>query len=248
MNTRKLAAAAVTKLGEGRSVMGNALRTTLIAGTVLSGIISVTVGTASAAEVDGNLTLAPTSTFDANSMGHVRVSDVRQGSRAAQISFDVPKDWVVQNEQTLYESGFIVPPEPLFALVASPAPAPSSFVLQASAAPWLFVTVEDPTMMLPPSQTYKLMPEYLVQAEPGYYGAKVKTLVAHHSVHQGGLSGSTAALMVVSLAGSTSFDELAYEKGGQLWLIAAGCSASCYDNNGTVITQIVDGVRVGTAA
>ena len=92
------------------------------------------------------------------------------------------------------------------------------------------------------------MPQYLVQAEPGYYGAKVKTLVAHHPVHQGGLSGSTAALMVVSSTGSTSFDELAYEKGSQLWLIVAGCSASCYDNNRTTITQIVNGVRVGTSA
>jgi hypothetical protein len=173
---------------------------------------------------------------------------VHEGSNIAQIAFDVPDNWVVQNEQTLFEVGFIVPPEPLFALVASPAPASSSFVLEASTAPWLFVTVEDPTSMLPPSQTYELIPQYLVQAEPGYAGARVKTLVAHHPVHQGGLSGSTAALMVVSSAGSTSFDELAYEKGSQLWLIVAGCSASCYDNNRTTITQIVNGVRVGTSA
>ena len=176
------------------------------------------------------------------------VNELHEGSKAARISFGVPNSWVVQNEQTLFETGFIVPPEPLFALVASPAPAPSSFVLEASAAPWLFVTVEDPTSVLPPSQTYKLVPQYLVQAEPGYSGAKVKTLVAHRSVHQGGLSGSTAALVVISSAGSTSFDELAYEKGSQLWLIVAGCSASCYDKNRTTITQIVDGVRVGTSA
>jgi len=173
---------------------------------------------------------------------------VREGSAAAQISFEVPKDWVVQNETELFISGFIVPPEPLFALVASPARAPSDIVLEASAAPWLFVTVEDPPSMLPPSQTYELVPQYLVQAEPGYSSATVKTLVAHHSVHQGGLSGSTAALMVVSRAGSTSFDELAYEKDGQLWIVVAGCSSSCYDNNRTTITQIVNGVRVGKAA
>ncbi len=140
------------------------------------------------------------------------VNDAHEGSKAAQISFDVLKHWVVQNEQTLFEVGFIVPPEPLFALVASPAAAPSSFVLEASTAPWLFVSVEDPTSLLPPSQTYELIPQYLVQAEPGYSGATVKTLVAHHSVHQGGLIGSTAVLTVVSSAGSTSFDELAYEK------------------------------------
>jgi hypothetical protein len=173
---------------------------------------------------------------------------VHEGSAAAQISFDVPKDWVVQNETELFISGFIVPPEPLFALVASPARAPSDIVLEASAAPWLFVTVEDPTVMLPPPQTYELVPQYLLQAEPGYSGAAVKTLVAHHSVHQGGLSGSTAVLVVVSPSGSTSFDEVAYEKGSQLWLIVAGCSASCYDNNRTTITQIVNGVRVGKAA
>jgi hypothetical protein len=72
--------------------------------------------------------------------------------------------------------------------------------------------------------------------------------VAHHSVHQGGLSGSTATLTVVSSAGSTSFDELAYEKGSQLWLIVGGCSVSCYDQNRATITQIVNGVRVGTSA
>ena len=112
-------------------------------------------------------------------------------------------------------------------LVASPSQAPSSFVLEASPAPWLFVTVEDVPRILPPSQTYELVPQYLLQAEPGYYGAEVKTLVAHHPVHQGGLSGSTAAVTLVSSVGSTSFDELAYEKGGQLWLIVAGCSATC---------------------
>jgi len=176
------------------------------------------------------------------------VNDVHEGSLAAQISFGVPQDWVVQNEQELLISGFIVPPEPLFALVASPSQAPSSFVLEASPDPWLFVTVEDVPRILPPSQTYELVPQYLLQAEPGYYGAEVKTLVAHHSVHQGGLSGSTAALMVVASAGSTSFDELVYERGSQLWLIVAGCSASCYDNNQATITQIVNGVRVGTAA
>jgi hypothetical protein len=192
--------------------------------------------------------LLVTALFDALAHLGAVVADVHEGSTAAQISFGVPKSWVVEDEQTLFEQGFIVPPEPLFALVASPAPTPSSFVLEASTAPWLFVTVENPTSMLPPSQTYELVPRYLAQAEPGYSDAKVKTLVAHHPLHQGGLSGSTAALMVVSSAGSTSFDELAYEKGGQLWLIVAGCSASCYDNNRTTITQIVNGVRVGTAA
>ena len=117
-------------------------------------------------------------------------ANVHEGSLAAQISFGVPEDWVVQNEQELLTSGFIVPPEPLFALVASPSPGPSSFVLEASSAPWLFVTVEDPTSMLAPSQAYELMPQYLVQTEPGYSNAKVETLVAHRSVHQGGLSAS----------------------------------------------------------
>jgi len=173
---------------------------------------------------------------------------VHEGSLAAQISFGVPESWVVQNEHELLIAGFIVPPEPLFTLVASPSQAPSSFVLEASSAPWLFVTVEDIPAILPPSQAYELVPQYLLEAEPGYSGATVKTLVAHRSVHQGDLSGSTAALMVVSSAGTTSFDEVVYEKSSQLWLIVAGCSASCYDSNWTTIVQIVNGVRVGTAA
>ena len=70
--------------------------------------------------------------------------------------------------------------------------------------------------MLSPSQTYELVPEYLEQDEPGYSAATVKTLVAHHAVYQGGgLRGSAAALTVVSGAGSTSFEELVYEKGGR---------------------------------
>jgi hypothetical protein len=178
-------------------------------------------------------------------------NDVHEGSKTAQISFGVPRDWVVENEQELVGQGFVVPPEPLFALVASPTPTPSNLVLEPSAVPWLFVTVEDPNIKVPPSQTYELMPQYLMEHanQTGYPGTAVETLVAHHSVHQGGLSGSAAALMVAPPgATSTSFDEVAYEKGNQLWLIAAGCSASCYDNNRATITQIVNGVLVGTAA
>jgi hypothetical protein len=81
--------------------------------------------------------------------------------------------------------------------------------------------------MPPPSQTYELLPQYLMQAEPGYSGARIKTLVSHHCVHQSGLNGSAAALTVVSSAGSTSFDELAYKQGSQFWLIVGGCSVSC---------------------
>jgi hypothetical protein len=54
--------------------------------------------------------------------------------------------------------------------------------------------------------------------------------------------------MVVSPAGSTGFYELAYGKGSGLWLVLAGCSASCYGNNHTSITQIVSSVRLGTAS
>jgi hypothetical protein len=195
--------------------------------------------------------LLTTVLFGALAQSGAVVGYVHEGSTPAQISFGVPKDWVVQNEQTLFESGFIVAPEPLFALVASPAPTPSYVVLEASASPWLFVTVEDPKIEVPPSQTYELLPGYLVDHanQTGYAGAKVKTLVAHHSVHQGGLSGSAAALSVISPGAiSTSFDELAYEKGRQLWLIAAGCSAFCYDKNQATLTQIVSGVQVGTSA
>jgi len=176
------------------------------------------------------------------------VNDALEGSSAAQISFDVPKTWVVENEQQLSVAGFIVPPDPLFALVASPLQASSSFVLEASPAPWLFVTVEDVPNVVPPAQAYELVPQYLMGAEAGYSDADVKTLVAHHAVHQGGLSGSTAALMIVSSAGSTSFDEVVYEKATRLWLVVAGCSSSCYDKNQPTITQIVSSVRVGTAA
>jgi hypothetical protein len=155
-----------------------------------------------------------------------------------QRSLRCPRGLGRPNEQELSTSGFTVPLASLFAQVASPSQAPSSFVLEASSAPWLLVTVEDVPPIEPPSQAYKLVPQYLVQAEPGYSGATVKTLVAHHPVHQGGLSGSMAALTVVSSVGSTSFDELAYENNGQLRLIVAGCSASCYDSNLTTIVQI----------
>ena len=158
---------------------------------------------------------------------------VHEGNLAAQFSFGVPDDWVVQNEQELSTSGFIVPPAPLFALVASPSQAPSSVVLEASSAPWLFVTVEEVPPIEPPSQLASWCPNIWCRLSPVIPAPTVKTLVAHHFAHQGGLSVSTAVSHGRGpSAGSTSFDELAYEKNGQLWLIVAGCSASCYDSNG----------------
>ncbi len=174
-------------------------------------------------------------------------NELHEHSKPAQISFDVPGAWVVDDEQELFEAGFIVPPEPLYALVASPAKTPAFVAFNPSSVPWLFVTVETDNDLLPPSQLYELAPEYLEELGTGSGPAstEVKTLVAHHPVHQGGLSGSAAALTVVSTAGNTSIDDLAFEKGSELWLVIAGCSASCYDNNQPTIKQIVSSVRVG---
>ncbi len=171
--------------------------------------------------------------------------------KPAEISFNVPKAWVIDNENTLFGQGFIVPPEPLYALVASPGPAaPSHNAFNPSPVPWLFVTVETDDNLLPPSQLYELAPDYLQNLANDNPGSttSVKSLVAHHPLQQGGLTGSAAAMTVASPGGGTSIDELAYEKGDMLWLVIAGCSASCYDKNQPAITQIVDSVRVGTAA
>ena len=54
--------------------------------------------------------------------------------------------------------------------------------------------------------------------------------------------------MVASTFGNTSFDELTYEKRNELWLVVAGCAASCYNINRTTLTQIMSFVRVGSAA
>lgn len=170
--------------------------------------------------------------------------------KPAQIAFDVPKGWVMDNEQTLFEQGFIVPPMPLYALVASPSSFPSHNAFNPSSVPWLFVTVETDADLLPPSQLYELAPEYLQYVANDSPGAttSVKSLVPHHPVQQGGLTGSAAAMTVASPGGGTSIDELAYEKGDRLWLVIAGCSAPCYEKNQTTITQTVESVRVGTAA
>jgi len=180
----------------------------------------------------------------------VPAQNLHVSCKPGQIAFDVPKAWVIDNEQTLFEQGFIVPPEPLYALVASSAPVPSHEAFNPSSVPWLFVTVETDDDLLPPSELYKLAPDYLqylASDGPGV-GTSVKNLVPPHLVQQGGLSGSAAALTVALPGGQTSIDELAYEKGDRLWLVIAGCSASCYDQNQTRITQIVDSVRVGTAS
>ena len=168
----------------------------------------------------------------------------------AQIAYDVPKDWAVDNEKALFEAGFIVPPEPLYALVASPTPTPASVALNASAVPWVFVTVETDKDLLPASELYELAPEYLqsLAKESGNPATAVKALAPHRPVRQGGLNGSAAAIMVVSAAGSTSFDEVAYEKGDQIWMVIAGCSATCYGQDYTSITHVVNSVKVGTAA
>jgi hypothetical protein len=88
-------------------------------------------------------------------------NEVREHSGPAQISFAVPGAWVVDDEQELFEVGFIVPPDPLYALVASPAEMPAYVALNPSSVPWLFVTVETDDDLLPPSQLYELAPEYL---------------------------------------------------------------------------------------
>ncbi len=176
--------------------------------------------------------------------------NLHESCQPAQIAFDVPKTWVTDNEQALVEQGFIVPPRPLYALVASPAPLPSHKAFNPSSVPWLFVTVEDDDDLLPPSELYELAPEYLQYLGSASPGAttSVKSLVAHHLVQQGGLNGSAAALTVASPGGATSIDEQAYEKGDRLWLVIAGCSASCYEKYQTTISEIVESIRVGTAA
>jgi hypothetical protein len=47
--------------------------------------------------------------------------------KAVHIAFDVPRTWTIDNEEALFEQGFIVPPEPLYALVTSPGPLPSHY-------------------------------------------------------------------------------------------------------------------------
>jgi hypothetical protein len=175
---------------------------------------------------------------------------VHETDKPAQISFNLPKNWVVDDEQTLFEVGFIVPPEPMYAVVASPNRTPYTQALLASSSPWALVTVETVSVTLPPAETYELAPSYLerLAANTGNSVTTLKTLVPHRPVHDGGLSGSTAATTVVSPGGSTSVDDLAYEKGGQLWLIVVGCSTSCYGQNSLTIEKIVNSVRVGTDA
>ena len=182
--------------------------------------------------------------------GVVPVGVQRERNEPAQIAFDVPGAWVVDNEPTLFQVGFIVPPMPLYALVASPTKTPASVALNASAVPWLFVTVETDRDLLPAPQLYKLAPEYLesLASESGNPVSAVDSLAPHHPVQQGGLNGSAAALMVVSPMGNTSFDELAYEKGNKIWMVVAGCSSACYEQNLGSIKRIVASVRVGSAA
>jgi len=177
-------------------------------------------------------------------------TEVHESCKPAQISYNLPKNWVVNNEQTLFQVGFIVPPMPMYAVVASPSATPYRDALLPSSAPWVLVTVENVSATLPPAETYELTPEYLQQlaTQSGPANTKVVTLVPHRSVQEGGLSGSTSAVTVIAPGGSTSVDDVAYEKGNQLWLIIAGCSTSCYTHHRAAIVQIVNSVRVGTVA
>jgi hypothetical protein len=74
------------------------------------------------------MTLGPTkllpalAVFTALVHGAAQAQNLHVTCKPAQIAFDVPKAWVIDNENTLFEQGFIVPPEPLYALVASPGP------------------------------------------------------------------------------------------------------------------------------
>ena len=171
-------------------------------------------------------------------------------NRPAQISVDVPRNWVVSDELTLWEQGFVVAPMPLYALVASPSTTPSHAALNPSSVPWLFVTVETDENTLPSGQLYQLVPNYLesLLTQSGSSVTGVKTIMPHHPLHLGGLNGSGAALTVVSPAGSTSVDEAAYASGGKLWMVIAGCSEACYESNVSQITHIVNSLSVGKAA
>jgi hypothetical protein len=175
---------------------------------------------------------------------------LHESNAPAQIAFDVPRGWVIDNEQALFQVGFIVPPMPVYALVASPTKTPASVALNSSSVPWLFVTVETDRDLLPPSQLYRLAPEYLesLASESGNPVTAVMTVVPPRSMRQGGLRGSSVSLTVVSPMGSTSFNELAYEKGTEIWMVIAGCSSTCFEENHTVITQIMASVRVGSSA
>ena len=110
-------------------------------------------------------------------------NELHEHSGPAQISFDVPRSWVVDDEQELSQVGFIVPPEPLYALVASPAKTPAFMAFNPSPVPWLFVTVETDHDLLPPSQLYELAPQYLEElaTQSGPASTEVKTLVAESS-------------------------------------------------------------------
>jgi hypothetical protein len=171
-------------------------------------------------------------------------------NKAAQISLDLPKQWVISDEQTLFEQGFIVAPEPLYSLVASPAPTPSTVVFAASSMPWLFVSVEADNDMLPAADLYTLAPTYLesLATESGNPVTKLKMIIPHHVLHQGGLAGSAAALTLSSPSGDTSINEVAFGKGDQLWMVIVGCSAVCFNGDQEQIRLIVASVRVGMAA
>ena len=86
-------------------------------------------------------------------------TQMHESCKPAPISFNLPKNWVVNNEQTLFEVGFIVPPMPLYAVVASPSAKPYRNALLPSAAPWVLVTLENVSATLPPAETYELTPQ-----------------------------------------------------------------------------------------
>jgi hypothetical protein len=224
---------------------------TLATGSKRDGKVSGT-GPAYVLAVSSNRTRGALAALLFGTLAHsaTTVTYSHEYSKPAQVSFDIPKPWVIDNEAKLFEVGFIVPPEPLYAFVAAPTETPASVALNSSAVPWLFATVETDHDLLPAPELYKLAPQYLesLASESGNPATAVTSLVPHHAMRQGGLSGSAAAMTVVSAAGSTSLDEVAYERGNQLWMVIAGCSASCYASNSGVIAHMLNSVHVGAAA
>jgi hypothetical protein len=128
---------------------------------------------------------------------------------------------------------------------------PSGYAFSETPSPWFTVLVETGTSPpLSPHEAYRLAPEaeLILQRSAGL-DPQVTSLTKPVDVSSGGLHGSQdRSEVVVAGAGDIELDEVVYVKGDTVWMVMSGCTVTCYEANSVTVGQVINSVRVGTAA
>jgi hypothetical protein len=181
------------------------------------------------------------------------------GSSSQGVFFKLPRSWTLYNQTTLQDMGLVNPTQTsqaeaqgdsyqLFVSFASPNPhlgthgAPDL----SGSSPWAYNFVESlggsdaESMSLSSLQDLVLPVDTLTQQGDAQPLAATKYLV------KGDLRGTRVAYEAKSQSGSVSFEQVALVNSptNEVWVLAVGCSPSCFEAHRATIDHIVDSFTV----